>query len=151
MTEIIYVVMTRVAMDNGAKILVCLDLNQFSIWFFLLLRYIASVFPLTRALFAPSLAMTEWNLDNPADLGIWEGLGWTQLPPAKKAKTTKCLKLKKVGANSDVANSEPENSRFVSPSKGLETYQQPQKYRCVYALGAEELRRVGSVVQLAPH
>ena len=36
--------------------------------------------------------MTEWNPDNPADLGIWDDLGWTQPPPAKKAKS---LKLKK--------------------------------------------------------
>ena len=52
-------------------------------------------------------------------------MGWTQPPPAKKVKTTKFLKLKKVGAKSDVENFESEISRFVSPSKGLETYQQP--------------------------
>ena len=41
--------------------------------------------------------MTEWNPDNPADLGIWDDLGWTQPPPAKKAKSLK-LKKKAAGA-----------------------------------------------------
>ena len=59
--------------------------------------------------------MTEWNPDNPADLGVWDDLEWTKPPPAKKRKS---LKLKKKAAGS-------EKSRFVSPLKDLQVYQQP--------------------------
>ena len=74
-------------------------------------------------------AMTEheeWKPDrsNPVDLGIWDELGWTQPPPEKKAKT-KCLKLKKKVAAGGNNAENGENSRFVSPEKDLETYQQP--------------------------
>ena len=68
---------------------------------------------------AHSCTMTEWNLDNHADLGMWEELGRTQPPPEKKAKN-KSLKLRM-----KVAETDGENYRFVSPSKDLETYQQP--------------------------
>ena len=66
--------------------------------------------------------MTEWNPDNPADLGIWDDLGWTQPPPKKKAKR---LKLKKKDTEHHFAETDGDNSRFLSPSKGLESYQEP--------------------------
>ena len=61
--------------------------------------------------------MIEWNPDNPADLGIWDDLGWTQPPPEKKAKS---LKLKKKDTEHHFAETDGDNSRFLSPSKGLE-------------------------------
>ena len=54
--------------------------------------------------------MTIWNADNPFDLGVW-----TQSPPRKKAKKSLSLKRKD---HRDV------DSRFESPNKSLETYQQ---------------------------
>ena len=54
--------------------------------------------------------MTEWNPDDPFDLGIW-----TQSPPKKKAK--KSLSLK-------VNDRRSGHSRFESPKKPLETYQE---------------------------
>ena len=66
--------------------------------------------------------MTEWNADNPADLGIWDDLGWTQPPPEKKAKS---LKLNKKDTEHHFAKTDGDNSCFLSPSKGLESYQEP--------------------------
>ena len=68
---------------------------------------------------AHSFTTTEWNLDNHADLGMWEELGWIQPPPEKKAKK-KSLKLRM-----KVAETDGKNSRFMSTSKDLKTYQQP--------------------------
>ena len=100
--------------------------------------------------------MTEWNPDNPFDLGVWENLGlppplpgtrpegYTQpklpIPPildpqdlcrspeAKKAR--KSLKLKKppppsmeCEASATEEESQASTSRFVSPTKSLDTYQ----------------------------
>ena len=64
--------------------------------------------------------MTEWNPENPADLGIWDDLGWERPPVEKKAK--KCLKLKKKSVSAGAENSV---TRFESPTKSLQTYQQP--------------------------
>ena len=59
--------------------------------------------------------MTDWNPENPTDLGIWEELEWTQPPPAKKKSLS--LKLKK-----HRKSQEPE--RFASPEKSLGEYQE---------------------------
>ena len=47
---------------------------------------------------------------------------WTQPPPEKKAKR---LKLKKKDTEHHFAETDGDNSRFLSPSKGLESYQEP--------------------------
>ena len=99
--------------------------------------------------------MTDWNPDNPFDLGVWENLGLPpplpgqrpegyttpklpipavldrqflcRSPEAKKAR--KSLKLKKTSLSSvqyeasATEESQASTSRFVSPTKSLETYQ----------------------------
>ena len=100
--------------------------------------------------------MTEWNPDNPFDLGVWENLGLPpplpgtrpegytppklpippildpqdlcRSPEAKKAR--KSLKLKKppppsmeCEASATEEESQASTSRFVSPTKSLDTYQ----------------------------
>ena len=100
--------------------------------------------------------MTEWNPDNPFDLGVWENLGLPlplsgiqpegytppklpippvldpqdlcRSPEAKKAR--KSLKLKKLPppsmeceASATEEESQASTSRFISPTKSLDTYQ----------------------------
>ena len=83
--------------------------------------------------------MTDWNPDNPFDLGVWDELGCSpppcpvvgnlsplklpipsDPPPTKKRKLS--LQLKKACSGAE-ASSAPTSSRFVSPKKDLESYQ----------------------------
>ena len=56
-----------------------------------------------------SKRMTDWNPDNPADLGVWEELEWTQPLPAKKKSLSLTLKKR--------CRKSPDPERFHSPGK----------------------------------
>ena len=60
--------------------------------------------------------MTDWNPDNPADLGVWEELEWTQPLPAKKKSLSLTLKKR--------CRKSPDPERFHSPGKSLDKYQE---------------------------
>ena len=80
--------------------------------------------------------MTDWNLDNPFDLGIWDELGYTPPPPPvagavklpipSNSPPRKNRKLS-LQLNKSVKRNEAEestaSSRFVSLKKDLESYQ----------------------------
>ena len=79
--------------------------------------------------------MTEWNPDNPADLGIWDDLGWTQPPPKKKAKS---LKLKKKDTEHHFAETDGPFSESFKGSRELPGTVLPKEYGRVDEVGAEE-------------
>ena len=78
--------------------------------------------------------MTEWNLNNPYDLGIWDELGESSpasetedLLPLKRTKTAR----KPIANKKSKQEARPPKSgkgkerRFENPQKSVQSYQEP--------------------------